>query len=121
MAITPTYGFNGSAASLHPRSVKWIESKIGTDHNGAPIYSANNTIVMQFDTASITWARQWLTQASGGTSVNLYTLDRWSLGTTILSNVFLEISSPPEIISINAGPFSITVRGATTSAIEMEH
>jgi hypothetical protein len=121
MAITPTYGFNGSAASLHPVSVQWQQIKVGTDHNGAPLYSANHTITMQFPPGSITHARQWLVQASGGTSINLYVLDKWQIGTTILSNVFLEVMTPPSIQSINASEFTLAVHGATASAIEMEH
>lgn len=112
------YAFNGSEASLAPFSVQWNNILLGTDHNGAPIYSANHTVVMQFGAASVTLAQQWLNQASGGTSINLTVLDRWQMTSAIASAVYLEITRPPAIEGIHAGPFTLTVRGITTSGLE---
>ena len=112
------YKINGSEASLAPFSVQWNNILLGTDHNGAPIYSANHTVVMQFGAASTPFAQQWLNQASGGTSINLTVLDRWHVGSAIGSAVNMEITRPPMIEGINAGPFTLTVRGMTTSGLE---
>lgn len=117
MAIT--YAINGSAASLAPVSVNWNTHLLGYNHNGAPIYTGVADVTLNFETASPTCAQQWLAQASGGTSVNLTIPDRWQINSTILSGVYLELTSPPTLQSVNLQAFTITVRNAAVSAIEV--
>lgn len=119
MPVTPSYGINGSAASMAPHRVIWTPNVMGYDHNSAPIYASNWDVVMEFDSASITLAQQWLSQASAGGSVNLYMLDRWQIGTTILSSVYLELTTPVAVEAGHSGPFTLTVHGATPSALEV--
>jgi hypothetical protein len=107
MAIT--YAINGSAASIAPTSVQWLKNQVGVDHNGAPIFSTNNNIIMTFDPSSATEARQWLDLASTGGSYNLTTLDQWKAGTTILSSIYFQITRPPVFTNNFAGPFTLTV------------
>ena len=118
MAIKP-YAINGSVASMAPVSVHWQPIPLGVDHNGATLFSANWNVVHQFDSASIGDAQQWLSQASANTSVNLTTMDRWLLESTILSNVYLDLTQAPVLTDVHTGPFTITVRGATASALEV--
>ena len=115
------YYINGSECSLAPFSVNWVPIPLGIDHSGRRIISANWDVRMDFESASITWTRQWLAQASGGASVNLTTLDRWHLGYVILSSVYLNLESAPDISGENPGSFSIVVSGATPSAVDFEH
>lgn len=117
MAIT--YAINGSTASLQPLSILWNTHLLGHNHNGAPIYAGTADVTLTFETASPTCAQQWLTQSSGGTSVNLTIPDRWQLNSTILSSVYLELTAPPTLDSVNLTGFTITVRNAAVSALEV--
>lgn len=109
--MTTDYKINGSATSIGPVSVQWLRTKIGTDHNGAPLYSQDHQVIMQFDGGSPTEVQQWLDNAVGG-SVNLTTLNRWQLGFTTLSSVYMEVTQEPQMQDINLGSFTITVMGA---------
>lgn len=109
--MTTDYKINGTSTSIGPVSVQWLRTKIGTDHNGAPLYALDNQVIMQFDGGSPPHVREWLNATSGG-SVSLTTLNRWNLGFTTLSGVYMEASREPDFSDVNLGAFTITVMGA---------
>ena len=108
----PTWLLNGVTASIAPYSIKWRQMLIGHDHTRRPIYSGNWEIDMSFDSASITFARQWMESASAA-SANVTVLKPYSIGFTSLSGVQLEIVEAPTVESGMAGPWSMIIRGAS--------
>jgi len=112
--VTPiTYwALNGGAASIQPYSVRWRKLSIGRDHTRRPLYSGNWEIDMSFDSASITFSRQWMEAASSG-SLNMTVLKPYSIGWTDLSAVHLELVEVPTVESGMSGPWSMIIRGAS--------
>lgn len=110
--MATNFAINGVVTQIAPVTQQWILNRIGTDHNGAPVYSKNQNIILSFDAASITDAREWLNYASGGSSVTLDVLNRWGLEFVTLSSVHLSITQMPVIEAGHAGPFTLTVLGA---------
>lgn len=112
VVATPTWLLNGITASIAPYSIRWRKMLIGHDHTRRPIYSGNWEIDMSFDSASITFARQWMESASAA-SANVTVLKPYSIGFTSLSGVQLEVVEAPTVESGMAGPWSMIIRGAS--------
>ena len=106
------YTIGATAALLAPSVQRWRRVQVDTDHSKRAIYSGNEEIDLEFDSASITMARQWLEATSGG-SLNLTILGRWNLGYVDLSGVYLEINQYPSIEAGVAGNFTLIVKGAS--------
>lgn len=108
------FTINGATASLAPSTQTWRQVQIGRDHLMRPIYAGNEEIDLEFDSASITMARQWLEAASGG-SLSITVLNRYGIGWTDLSGVYLEVVQFPVIQSGYAGGWSMKVIGASAA------
>jgi len=109
-----TWILNGITASIAPYSIRWRKLAIGRDHSRRPLYSGNWEIDMSFDSASITYARQWQEAASSG-SLNMTVLKPYSIEWTDLSAVKLELVEAPTVESGMSGPWSMIVRGASVN------
>ena len=109
-----TWILNGITASIAPYSIRWRKLAIGRDHTRRPLYSGNWEIDMSFDSASITYARQWQEAASSG-SLNMTILKPYSIGFTDLSAVHLDLVDAPTVESGMSGPWSMIVRGASVN------
>ena len=109
-----TWILNGITASIAPYSIRWRKLAIGRDHTRRPLYSGNWEIDMSFDSASITYARQWLEAASSG-SLNMTVLKPYSIGWTDLSAIQLELIEVPNIANGTSDPWSMIVRGASVN------
>jgi hypothetical protein len=111
--MATVYTIGATAADLAPFSQQWVQVPIGIDFDQNTIFAGNEEIVLKFDSASITMARQWLEAASSG-STNLTVLNRFGLDWTDLSAIHLHVQQYPEIMSGHSGPFTIVVRGASS-------
>lgn len=112
--MATTYAINGTATSIAPFSQQWMQIKLGADHTMRPILAGNEEIVLNFDSASITMAREWLEAASTG-SKTITVLTRYGLGYTDLSGVYLDVTAYPAIESGVSGPWSMVVKGASAT------
>ncbi len=110
--MTTVFAINGVAASLAPHTQTWRTIQVGTDHNKAPLYSANKEIDLEFDAASITFHKQWLDINDGG-SHTLDVLAENELGFVTLSPVYIKIINYPSVQSAVSMEFSLTILGAT--------
>lgn len=108
---TTDYKINSSGMSIGPFSIKWMPTTIGVALNGRGIYSSFYNIIMQFEGGSIPHVWQWIDNVSAG-SFNATVLDRNQLAFTDLSGVNAEITEWPDIQNVNAGNFTIVLRGA---------
>lgn len=106
--MTTYYAINGSAASLAPFSQTWRKIQIGTDHNGAPIFSGFKEVDMSFDAASITYHKEWTDLENGG-SCTLDILNEQQLGFITVSPVYVMITQRPAIESAVSMPMSLTI------------
>jgi hypothetical protein len=106
------YTLKGIGASIAPYEQKWRRVAVDTDHAGRVLYAGNEEIDLLFDSCSITFARQWLEAASGG-SLNMTVLNRYKLGYTDLSAVQLRVNEWPAIQAGVSGPWTMTVTGAS--------
>lgn len=102
------FTLNNSTASLAPYSVLWRNVEIGQDHNGLILYARHKEIDMQFDSGSVSFAREWIERASSG-SLNMDVIEQNGLGYKTLSGVILRITNYPDLQSVVSGPFSLTV------------
>ena len=109
------WSIDGVAASAAPFSSRWMDTIVGTDHNGAPVYGAYKDIVLSFDNMNVDDFTQWHDAASSGGSHNMDVLARDELGWRTLSGVYLRYEEPPAIEDIHVTPFSIRVSKATES------
>lgn len=102
-----SYLLNGSATSIAPATILWQPNEVGTDHNGAPVYSQYWNVQLNFDAAIPTEAFQWLNNATG-TSVSLTIPNRWSDATfTTFSPVYLKIMDAPVYETVNMMSFGL--------------
>ena len=104
-------------ALLAPFSQQWTRIPLGVDFQQNTVYSGNEEIRLSFDSASMTFAREWLEAASGG-SLNLTVLSRFGANTgggswTDLSGVTMTVEAYPMIEAAHYGPFVILIRGAS--------
>lgn len=106
------YTIDGIGASIAPQTVQWQDIQVGTDHQGAPIYSQYKNVIMRFSAASPTHARQW-TDLADGASHSLNILERDGLGYTTVSPVYIQLTEPPQSMDIHTTEFSLTVMRAT--------
>ncbi len=102
---------------LSPFSQQWLRVPIGIDFQQNTVYSGNEEIRLQFDSSSMTFAREWVEAASGG-SLNITVLSRFGANTgggswTDLSGVTMTVEAYPTIEAAHSGPFTILVRGAS--------
>lgn len=104
------FEINGAGASLAPYDLQWNRSEIGTDFNQRPIYEPTWTVIMNFDTASATFAQQWLEAASSG-SVNVTILNRFETGWTDLSGVYMIPVGYPTMQGGYHSGFQISIKG----------
>lgn len=103
-----SYLLNGVATSIAPAAVLWQPNQVGTDHNGAPVYSRYYNVMLDFDACTPSEALEWLNAASNGGSVSLKIPNRWSSGSFItFSPVYLTISTPPNYETVNMAPFQL--------------
>lgn len=102
------YTLNGTTVSLAPFSVRWRDLNIGTDGDGRAILGGYQEIDLEFESASITYCREWLERASSG-SLNMDILNENRLAYRTLSAVFINVTNYPAIESVHAGPFSLVV------------
>jgi hypothetical protein len=110
--MATTYTIDGTTAALAPYAVTYQNVEVGVDHNGAPILSAFKEVTLQFDGASITYAREWLNTQDGAPH-SFDILGDTSLGFVTLSNIYVRVESYPTIESVLAGPFSIKLLRVT--------
>ena len=82
------YTVDGVTASLAPTTVTWRDIQIGTDHNGAPVFSLNKQVELTFQPGSPTYARQWLDTVDGS-SHTFDILDERQLGYITLSPIYV--------------------------------
>lgn len=105
-----SYLINGEQASIAPATIWWQPNPVGTDHNGAPIYSKFYNVLLEFDACTPAEASQWLNAASVGGSVSLTFPNRWSAASFVtFSPVYMNLTEPPNYETINMAPFRITV------------
>lgn len=109
------FAINGTATSIQPYTQKWRAIPIGISHSKRQLLSGNWEIDLAFDSASVTFMREWADAASSG-SKNLTVLDQYQLGWTNLSSVQLEMVEYPVIESGMSGPWTMIVRGASPSS-----
>lgn len=112
--MATTYAINGTPTAIAPFSQQWMQIKIGTDHEQRALLSGNEEIVLSFDSASITMAREWLEAASTG-SKTVTVLTRYGLGFTDLSGVYLEVTEYPAIEAGVSNPWAMTIKGASAN------
>ena len=102
-----TYLINGSTASISPTTLLWQPNKVGTDHNGAPVYSRYWNVQLTFDACTPSEGSEWLNVASGG-SLSLTMPNRWSSASFItFSPVYLDLIEPPIYETVNLMNFSL--------------
>ena len=107
-----TWQIDGSAASIAPQTVQWQDIQVGTDHQGAPIYSQYKNVVLFFPPASPPHAREWTGLADGAShSINMTQRD--GLGFTTVSPVYVQATEPPQLMDIHTTEFTLTVSRAT--------
>ena len=111
-----TYTVDGTEASIAPFSVQWIPQRIGTDHQGAPIYADKEHIMCRFPPASPTMARQWVS-TEDGESHNITMLGPNSTQFFDLSAVYVTVTEPPFMSDIHSSEFAITITNATRPTI----
>jgi hypothetical protein len=112
--MATVYTVKGSAALISPFSQRWRRVQTGTSHEQRALYSGNEEIDLSFDSCSITFARQWLEAASGG-SLNLTVLNRYGVEFTDLSAVFLEVIEYPAVESAMSGPWTMVIKSASAA------
>lgn len=110
--MATAFSINGTNTQIAPISQRWRQVQIGISHDQRGLYSGNEEIDLSFDSASISFAREWLEAASGG-SLNLTVLNRYGITFTDLSAVNLNVVEYPEISAGVAGPWSMVVTGAS--------
>ena len=76
--MTTEYKVDGSSTSIAPVNVIWQPQQVGTDHNGAPVYSIFYNVSLTFDVSTPSCAVDWLTAASSGGSHSLTIPSKWS-------------------------------------------
>lgn len=103
------YSIDGVSASLAPYSQRPLKSIMGTDHNGAPLFSGMTGAVLSFDAASITYHKQWLDTVDGG-SHTFDILGEQSLGYVTLSPCYVTVEEWPSIESTISQPFTLIIR-----------
>ena len=106
------FGIDGSAASIAPVTVQWMREQIGTSHEGAPLLPSKWNVIMSFDSASPSHAKEWL-DLEDGASHTIDTLARNQLGWKTLSPVYIKVDQYPAQEDIHSGPFVIRVTNAT--------
>ena len=104
--MATTWTINNSTAALAPYSIVWNKIQAGTDHNGAPIFSAYKEVELRFESASITFAREWL-NTENGAAHTFDILGELSLGFITLSNIYVAVEQYPVVESVIAGPFTL--------------
>ena len=98
---------NGTAPSISPATVWWQPNNVGSDHNGAPVYSRYWNVMLEFDVATPPESSEWLNVASGG-SVSLRLPNRWSSASFItFSPIYLNLIEPPNYETVNMSPFRL--------------
>jgi hypothetical protein len=112
--LANTYTLNGITASLAPYSVRWRDVVVGTDHDGRNILGGYKEIDLEFESASVTFFKQWNERASSG-SLNMDVLEQAGLGYKSLSSVFMNVTNFPAVEGTYCTPFGITVTRATVS------
>jgi len=110
--MATNYTVDGGTAQIAPYEQKWRRVQVDIDHAGRPIYSGNEEIDLFFDSCSISYARQWLEAASGG-SLNITILDRYKINYTDLSGVNLTLTEWPSVTAGVSGPWAMVVTSAS--------
>lgn len=102
---------DGVTASLAPYSQRYRNLPIGTDHNGAPLYSRFQEVDLSFDVANVApkYHIQWLAAVDGGSHTLDILTESFSAFRTV-SPVYLTCEQLPDIQEIVSQPFVITVR-----------
>ena len=106
------YTINGVTASQAPYSQRWRQVNIGRDTDQRGLFQTYWEVDLSFDSASVTYTRQWL-EAASAASANLTILNKYQADYTDLSAVQLEVTEAPTLETVVFGPWSMTVRGAT--------
>ena len=112
--MATSYAINGTLTALGPYSQRWRQIPLGADHTQRAILAGNEEIDLEFDSASITMAREWLEAASSG-SLTITVLSRYGLGWSDLSGVNISVTTYPAIESGMSGPWSMVVKGASAA------
>ena len=110
--MAEAFTVNGTTASLAPYRQVERDISIGIDHNGAPIYSSYKEIDLFFESASVTFAQQWMAMANGG-SHTVDVLARNQIAYKTLSPIYIRINEYPPTESGLTGPFNLTIVKAT--------
>jgi hypothetical protein len=103
------YTINNVTASLSPtRQSAWQRNKIGTDHNGAPIFGRKRQVQLDFTFGTPASMKQWL-DVCNGSPQNLDILADSQLSWKSVSSVYLECIQYPIMEDITANTMTIMI------------